>query len=107
MKKLVFSTGIILMCCLFTSAFFAPPTSAQTQQTGVTQTTTYSESEQVYVLKSENNRLVVYRKGEKTPYVVTDSSTALLPQSDRKQLENGVEVKGKLNLDKAIEDYCS
>ena len=60
-----------------------------------------------YILKSENNRLVVYKKGENTPYKVTDTVTDRLPHSDILRLEKGITVTGTVNLRKALEDYCS
>ena len=57
MKKLVLITGIILMVCLFTSVYAAPAATVGTNAT-VTEEKKSSENE-VFVLKSENNRIVV------------------------------------------------
>ena len=98
MKRLVCITGIILISCLFTGMLFAPSSSAEIQNT--------VESSTV-VLKSENNRIVVYKKGENSPYITTDTLTDSLPKGDVMRLKEGIEVKGKAQLRKSLEDYCS
>lgn len=105
MKKLVLITGIILMVCLFTSVYASP---AATVGTNVTASEENKGCEnEVFVLKSENNRIVVYRCGEKTPYMTTDTLVSTLPKGDIMLLEKGLEVKGEENLKKSLEDYCS
>ncbi len=105
MKKLVLITGIILMVCLFTSVYVSPAATVGTQ-TSATQENKGGENE-VFVLKSENNRIVVYRFGENTPYLTTDTLVSTLPKGDIMLLEKGIEVKGEENLKKSLEDYCS
>ena len=105
MKKLVLITGIILMVCLFTSVYAAPAATVGTQ-VSVTDGNKGNENE-VFVLKSENNYIVVYKFGENTPYMTTDTLVSTLPKGDIMLLEKGIEVKGEDNLKKSLEDYCS
>lgn len=105
MKKLVSITGIILMLCLFTGVAFSPETSAQTES--VQATVSNNEQNTVFVLKAENNRITVYKKGENTPYMTTDTPVDSLPKGDIMLLEVGIEIKGEKNLKKSLEDYCS
>ena len=105
MKKLVLITGIILMVCLFTSVYASPAATVGTQ-TSATQENKGNENED-FLLKSENNRIVVYRFGENTPYMTTDTLVNTLPKGDIMLLEKGIEVKGEENLKKSLEDYCS
>ena len=105
MKKLVLSTGIILMVCLFTSVYAAPAATVGTQ-VSVTDENKGNENE-VFVLKSENNYIVVYKFGENTPYMTTDTLVSTLPKGDIMLLEKGIEVKGEENLKKSLEDFCS
>lgn len=106
MKKLIGITGIILISCICISSLYTPVTSAkaspETESTAVV-----SAESQTYVLKSVNNRIVVYKKGEASPFLVTDSRTDHLPKSDILQLKNGIEVEGEKNLKRTLEDYCS
>ena len=105
MKKLVLITGIILMVCLFTSVYATPAATVGTQ-VSVTDENKGNENE-VFVLKSENNYIVVYKFGENTPYMTTDTLVSTLPKGDIMLLEKGIEVKGEENLKKSLEDYCS
>lgn len=105
MKKLVLITGIILMVCLFTSVYAAPAATVGTQ-VSVTVENKDNENE-VFVLKSENNHIVVYKFGENTPYMTTDTLVSTLPKGDIMLLEKGIEVKGEENLKKSLEDFCS
>ena len=105
MKKLVLITGIILMVCLFTSVYAAPAATVGTQ-VSVTDENKDNKNE-VFVLKSENNYIVVYKFGENTPYMTTDTLVSTLPKGDIMLLEKGIEVKGEENLKKSLEDFCS
>ncbi|MGN1432819.1 MAG: hypothetical protein ACI4XI_03860 [Ruminococcus sp.] len=105
MKKLILITGIILMVCLFTSVYASPAATVETG-TGISEEEKGNKNE-VFVLKSENNRIVVYRYGENTPYMTTDTLVSTLPKGDIMLLEKGIEVKGEENLKKSLEDYCS
>ena len=105
MKKLVLITGIILMVCLFTSVYATPAATVGTDATA-TDVNKVSENE-VFVLKSENNHIVVYKFGENTPCMTTDTLVSTLPKGDIMLLEKGIEVKGEENLKKSLEDYCS
>lgn len=105
MKKLVLITGIILMVCLFTSVYATPAATVGTNAS-VTEENKGSENE-VFVLKSENNYIVVYKFGENTPYMTTDTLVSTLPKGDIMLLEKGIEVKGEENLKKSLEDFCS
>ena len=105
MKKLVLITGIILMVCLFTSVYATPAATVGTQ-VSVTDENKGHENE-VFVLKSENNYIVVYKFGENTPYMTTDTLVSTLPKGDIMLLEKGIEVKGEENLKKSLEDFCS
>lgn len=104
MLKLVLITGVILMSCLFTQVYFAPSATAHTDS--ATQLQTVGEDE-IFVLRAENNRIVVYRNDEKTPFLTTDTIVSTLPKGDVLRLEKGITVKGKENLHKSLEDYCS
>lgn len=106
MKRLVCITGIILISCLFTGMLFAPSSSAEIQNT-VESSTVSGVQDEIFVLKSENNRIVVYKKGENSPYITTDTLTDSLPKGDVMRLKEGIEVKGKAQLRKSLEDYCS
>ena len=109
MKKLIGITGVILIACICISSLYALPTAAQTSTvlttTALTETT--AESRENYIIKSENNVIVVYKTGENAPCIVTETRTDNLPKGDVLRLKNGIEVEGEKNLKKMLEDYCS
>ncbi len=105
MKRLIGITGIILIGCVCISSIFAQPAAADTSDTAKTvQVQTASEE---FLLKAENNRLVVYRVGQASPYLTTDTKIDSLPKSDAVALESGVEVHSEQKLRRILEDYCS
>ena len=61
--------------------------------------------EVVYVVKEENDRVVVYR-GEML-FLTTDTPVSLLPKSDRSRLQKGIVLYSDEELKKLIEDICS
>lgn len=109
MKKLIGVTGVILIACICISSLYAMPTSAQTStvSTATASVTPTAENGENYIIKSENNVIVVYKTGENTPCIVTETRTDNLPKGDILRLKSGVEVQGENNLKKLLEDYCS
>lgn len=105
MKRLICITGVILIGCVCISTLFSPQVTAEIQtQNTVQQSTVHL---QLFVIKSENNRIVVYKKGENTPYITTDTLTSSLPKADITALEKGIQIEGEAKLKKSLEDYCS
>ena len=107
MKKLVLIvvTGAILISCVLISSIMGGSAEKNAAAEPSAQSETKAESR--YVLSSQNGRLVVFKDGGDKPFLVTDTFVNSLPKSDRIRLENGVEVEGERELQKAIEDYCS
>ena len=61
-----------------------------------------------YVLKEKNGKIVVYRINENNEEVVfeeTDISVDYLAENDRDNLNNGITVFGKEDLNQLIEDF--
>lgn len=107
MKKVISLTGVILLGCVMISVFFAPQGAAQTGSTADFVIEESSANEEIFLIKAENNRIIVYRQGESMPYLTTETMVSGLPESDIFRLQKGIEVCGKENLRKALEDYCS
>lgn len=91
-------TGVILIASVCVNAF------ASSQSAGGTAA---EHTVNRYVIKSESGRLVVYKSGEDTPFMTTETFSNHLPKSDAEKLERGVEVEGEQSLRKTLEDYCS
>lgn len=102
MKKaiIIAATGAILIASVFISAF------ASSQKTPEEASVSQSAPNK-YVIKSESGRLVVYKYGEDTPFMTTETFSNHLPKSDADRLKQGVEVEGEQSLRKTLEDYCS
>lgn len=102
MKKaiIIAATGAILIASVFISAF------ASSQNTPEEASVSQSAPNK-YVIKSESGRLVVYKYGEDTPFMTTETFSNHLPKSDADRLKQGVEVEGEQSLRKTLEDYCS
>ncbi len=105
MKRLVSITGIILICCVCIGAIYTPSEAVNTEAQIVA--TQSGEIAEVYILKAENNRLVVYKKGEEEPFLVTDTYINSLPKGDILRLNEGIEIEGEKKLQKSLQDYCS
>lgn len=105
MKRLVGITGIILICCVCIGALYSPSEAVNAEtQVFVTQA---GELDVIYIMKAEDNKIVVYKKGENEPYIVTDTYVNNLPKSDILRLNEGIEIQGEKNLQKSLQDYCS
>lgn len=106
MKKLICATGIILIACAVTGNLFTAGTDASAQT--VQQSNTEDKREEdVFILKIENGYLNVYYKETGNIYLKTGTLSGNLPKSDVTRLEKGVEIRGKEELRRAVEDYCS
>lgn len=109
MKKIVGLTGVILIACMMISSLFAPANSVEntsaTNDFSVLQDSGKEDFD--YIIKAEKGYIVVYKKGENEPYLTTDCRVSNLPKGDALYLEKGIEIKGKENLMRALEDYCS
>ena len=63
---------------------------------------------QHYIIRAENNILVVYtidENGKETLYEKTGISTEFLPQTDLINMKDGLKIYGKENLNSTLEDY--
>ena len=87
------------MSCLFTQVYFVPSVTAHTDSAAQIQAVGENE---IFVLRAENNRIVVYRNDEKTPFLTTETIVSTLPKGDILLLEKGITVKGKENLHKSL-----
>ena len=60
---------------------------------------------QVYVVRSEDDRVVVYY-GDRL-YRRTDTPVSSLPKSDRSRLNEGITLTDERELKRLLEDICS
>ena len=61
-----------------------------------------------YMVRQKDGRVAIYEvleDGTEKEYEITDISTEYLTQTDKINIENGIEVNGKQNLNQLIEDF--
>ena len=114
MKKLIGITGIILISCVVISVVFAPQMSAEsTVESNVNSATNQYEradgnnSKEIYIIKAENDEIVVYEQGQELPLITKKISISSLPKGDILRLKDGIVIIGREKLRRALEDYCS
>lgn len=66
-----------------------------------------SECGEHYVLREKDGKVAIYLKTGDTEELVeeTDIATEFLTETDRIELQNGIEANGRLELNQLIEDY--
>lgn len=60
-----------------------------------------------YLLREHEGRIAVFREGAKTPELIFDVYTRMLPEPDRAALKAGIAVQDYEELTRLIEDYIS
>lgn len=99
MKILFAALGAVMIAYVLGSAAVSTPQSPDQPSVSVMQ------EEEGYVVREENNRVVVYR-GD-TLWMSTDTRVSDLPKGDRVKLSRGIKVNSESELKRLIEDYCS
>ncbi len=103
MKKLILIFGTFAIIFVVASASLNNHY-ASTKEVGDTSTQIQTDT-QPYTIKSENDRIVVYR-GDTLLYRTT-TSVNTLPKKDRKTLLEGITVTSQQELKRLLDDYCS
>lgn len=123
-RKTIISGSILLgICALLTqkfctqktqnSDFSAPSTSPETLQSVQATDSTPSVAtpstprEQGYRIQEYNGNIAVFEKGQQKPFRKTEIAVKNLPEADRKDLKNGIEVKTNEELQALLEDFSS
>lgn len=60
-----------------------------------------------YIVKTYNGKLAVFEPDKEMPFKITDLDVNILPQSDRRLLENGIGAVDNKELNRILEDFCS
>ncbi len=109
MKRLIAITGAILIGCTIVSAAASSESKlSETTQTIYNETENPSKSEQNdFIIRLVNENVVVFLSDGMTVYLDTGKNVSSLPQGDKLRLEQGIEVHGRDNLKRLLEDYCS
>ena len=62
---------------------------------------------QGYEIKEYKGNIAVFEDGEKKPFRVTDIEVKNLPETDQKELKDGIEAPDNDKLQALLEDYLS
>lgn len=103
MKKLILIFGAFAIICVIIS--FVAEQSVLSLERELMPSESVSESDEVYNIKSENGRIVVYRGDELL--MRTDTAVNTLPKRDQKQLLYGIVAYSKQEMERVLQDYCS
>ena len=66
-----------------------------------------SSSSLTYIVKNFNGNVAVFESGSNKPFRVTEVPINTLPFDDQKNLEAGITVTSKGQLNSLLEDLCS
>ncbi|MDR3766528.1 MAG: BofC C-terminal domain-containing protein [Butyricicoccus sp.] len=58
-----------------------------------------------YYATLSDNHVVIYLHGQSEPVLVTDIDARTLPDADREQLEQGIQLDGAADVNQLLEDY--
>ncbi|MCH5191092.1 MAG: hypothetical protein J1F23_02905 [Oscillospiraceae bacterium] len=89
------SSFILLFIMIYTDNSRAVPENSDTVQSDY------------YIVSEYEGKIAVFKNEEKFPLEIYDSFTAILPDTDRELLKNGIIANSTEELQKIIEDYTS
>jgi hypothetical protein len=113
LKKTIIITGIVIYTLFAVSLIFAGQPEQQkasvTHQlpTSLYTRPTVTEAKELYVVKDKDGLIAVSEMSTGKIISTTETRVALLPESDRKRLKNGIVVEGKRAFIGLLEDICS
>lgn len=102
MKKLILVTGLILISCVLISVL-ASPRSVLYENASPARV----QEDKGYVIMDSGGKIAVFRTGESTPFITTETYTKTLPRADSNRLQKGIQVSDKAELQRLLEDFCS
>ncbi|MEE0930308.1 MAG: hypothetical protein UIM53_04860 [Acutalibacteraceae bacterium] len=70
-------------------------------------TTERSTQYKTYIVREYDGLVAVFEKHKERPVKITDTYVSSLPQGDRDNLRDGIEVNSDEKLRKLLEDLCS
>ena len=104
MKKLLIFTGVIMIAYVAVSSLHGGYAVAVQNGTDAYISEGDTKAE-IFVITTQNDRVVVYSEGE--VYLRTDTIVSQLPKKDRLKLNEGITVFSEKELKELLEDYCS
>ena len=108
MKKIFLLSAFVVSALAVILSVYISSDGKQPESTK-SETVQYSDSREVmYVMKTHNNAVGVFRPTEDTPlYTLKDVHVKSLPEYDQNLLNTGIKVYSERELQALIEDYDS
>ena len=104
MKKLIIlTTCFVAACIIFSFSILPNLNKAQANNTSEPKVS----SSLTYTVKNFNGNVAVFEAGSNKPFKVTEVQINTLPFDDQKNLEEGITVTSKEQLNSLLEDLCS
>ncbi|MBE6824899.1 MAG: hypothetical protein E7513_06080 [Ruminococcaceae bacterium] len=104
MKKLIIVFGVFAIICVIITAVAEQRVRSLENDIKPTESIAATDSE-IYTLKSENGRIVVYRGDELL--IKTTTAVSTLPKRDQTELLYGISANSKEEMNALLESYCS
>ncbi|MBQ8058028.1 MAG: hypothetical protein IJ275_06825 [Ruminococcus sp.] len=103
MKKLILIFGSFLIICLIIT--YVAQEKVESKMESLETLSVSDDGEPIYLVKSENGRVVVYYGQELVRKTTTAVST--LPKIDQRELLYGITANSEEEVERILEEYCS
>lgn len=112
MKKMILITVFLVLIFSAVSVSFSALSAARESQPAEASLSKEKEQEKkaekkLYLVKEYKGLVAVFENGGDLPVRITETSVCTLPQFDIINLSKGIEVEGKEELEKLLNDFCS
>ena len=97
---------ILFMLAAAVTTFFSCERN-ENKSTETPATTEQTTQYKTYVVREYDGMVAVFEKHKERPVKITDTYVSSLPQGDRDNLRDGIEVNSDEKLRKLLEDLCS
>ena len=109
MESTQFKMGILLVSMTISAVLLvvsAGNSMRQQKEIRVEKAAAMAEKKPVgFILKEYEGKAALFRENSETPYQILDLEVWLLPEADRKALENGISAEDEETLRKILEDW--
>ncbi len=108
MKKLIISTScFVIVCLIFSFAILTKITNASEEYLDQNLSDEKSSKNSIYIVKNFNGNVAIFESEKSEPIKITEVYVNNLPYQDQQNLEIGISVESKEELNFLLEDLCS
>ena len=106
-RRLFYVTCVIVVASVIASFTIEKVTASISKGYFENSQVSSDSSSVVFVMSVNGDRVAGYIKGEKEPFIETDTAVSSLPETVQHRLREGIEFQSEKELRKAIMEYCS